>query len=68
MEMAKRTSEKQEGIRLELPLAGNERLAAVVRAIEGDERLQTYWYCSNVNAVGRLGINDHGPVHVKIVT
>ncbi len=68
VEMAKRTSEKQEGIRLELPLAGNERLAAVVRAIEGDERLQTYWHCSNVNAVGRLGINDHGPVHVKIVT
>ncbi|TRO47673.1 HD domain-containing protein, partial [Candidatus Bathyarchaeota archaeon] len=32
-----------------------------------DTELQALWKCSNVLAVDRLGLNDHGPVHVKIV-
>ena len=26
-----------------------------------------FWRCANVNAVERLGMSDHGPVHVQIV-
>ena len=52
---------------LNLPINGNEKLAELKRRIEGHEELKTYWYCSNVNAIDRMGINDHGPIHVKIV-
>jgi len=52
---------------LNLPTAGNEKLAEIERRIEAHEALKTYWYCSNINAIDRMGINDHGPIHVKIV-
>lgn len=52
---------------LNLPINGNEKLRAVVKRIEGSDKLQTYWYCCNINAIDRMGINDHGPIHIKIV-
>lgn len=52
---------------LNLPVKGNERLAELERRIAAHEELKTYWYCSNINAIDRMGINDHGPVHIKIV-
>ena len=36
--------------------------------IDNDTELQTLWRCSNVIAIDRLGFNDHGPIHVKIVS
>lgn len=35
--------------------------------IREDKKLQTYWRCSNVMAIERMGYTDHGPTHVKIV-
>ena len=35
--------------------------------IKEDKKLQTYWKCSNVMAIERMGYTDHGPTHVKIV-
>src|SRR5205823_10843374 len=29
--------------------------------------LYMFWRCANINAVDRLGMSDHGPVHVQIV-
>ncbi len=52
---------------LNLPLGGNRKLAELVERIEAEAKLQTFWQCSNVMAVDRLGINDHGPIHIKIV-
>ncbi len=52
---------------LSLPVGTNEKLAALVEKINQHTQLQTYWHCSNVIAVERMGINDHGPVHIKIV-
>lgn len=52
---------------LNLPLNGNKKLEAVVKRIEENTELQTYWYCCNINAIDRMGINDHGPIHIKIV-
>lgn len=36
--------------------------------IARSERLRALWAASNVTAIDRLHINDHGPVHVRIVT
>lgn len=52
---------------LRLPCEKNEKLKALVKRISSDARLQTYWKCSNVMAIDRMGYTDHGPVHVKIV-
>ena len=45
----------------------NEKLTKLRQAIRASARLKALWACSNVTAINRLGINDHGPVHVRIV-
>lgn len=52
---------------LNIPVRGNAKLQAVVDFVDGDVELQTLWRCANVVAIERMGYNDHGPVHVKIV-
>lgn len=42
-------------------------VASVVRELEGDEEVKALLDMSNINAVKRLGYNDHGPVHARIV-
>ena len=39
----------------------------VIDKVKRDSRLWTFWKCSNVMAIDRLGYTDHGPTHVKIV-
>lgn len=45
----------------------DERLHAVLDALEEDERVQAYLQAQNVNPVTRLGYNDHGEKHIEIV-
>jgi metal-dependent HD superfamily phosphatase/phosphodiesterase len=52
---------------LSIPIRGNEKLKTLLDFVDEDIELQTLWRCANVLAVDRLGYNDHGPVHVKIV-
>lgn len=52
---------------LNLPLNGNAKLKTLVERIDAHTPLHTYWQCSNVIAIDRMGINDHGPIHIKIV-
>jgi len=52
---------------LRLPTRHNPTLAALLERVNADEELFTYWRCANVIAVDRLGMSDHGPVHVRIV-
>lgn len=40
----------------------------VRKAIDGSARLRALWAASNVTAINRLHVNDHGPIHVRIVT
>ncbi len=54
-------------MRFSVPCGKNEKLKAVVKKIQEDIELNTFWKASNVIAIDRLGYNDHGPVHVKIV-
>ncbi|MDD4903978.1 MAG: HD domain-containing protein [Candidatus Bipolaricaulis sp.] len=53
---------------LNVPLQGNETLHKVLDRIDASETLHAYWAASNITAIDRLHINDHGPVHIKIMT
>lgn len=50
-----------------IPLLDNEKLKKIVNSVKEDIELQTFWRCSNVMAINRMGYTDHGPIHVKIV-
>lgn len=50
-----------------IPAKNNAKLAKVMEKIKENKTLQTYWRCSNVMAIDRMGYTDHGPTHVKIV-
>lgn len=53
---------------LNVPGHGNNpRLKQLIERVNADDELYAYWIAANVNAVERLGMTDHGPVHVKIV-
>ncbi|MEW5826152.1 MAG: HD domain-containing protein [Candidatus Bipolaricaulota bacterium] len=52
---------------LNLPTRGNETLAELLARINASPVLQAYWEASNITAIDRLRINDHGPVHIKIM-
>jgi metal-dependent HD superfamily phosphatase/phosphodiesterase len=50
-----------------IPCKNNFKLAQVIDKVKENKKLQTYWRCSNVMAIERMGYTDHGPTHVKIV-
>ncbi|MDD2715050.1 MAG: HD domain-containing protein [Candidatus Wallbacteria bacterium] len=51
-----------------IPIHGNEKLQKIYDIAAADIELQTYWEAANVVAIDRLHLNDHGRVHVTIVT
>lgn len=53
---------------LNVPVQQNSRLAKVVDRIDRSEELDALWSGSNITAIDRMGINDHGPVHIRIMT
>jgi len=57
----------QKPVELHLPTRHNQKLAQVVTRINAHQELQTMWRVCNVNAVDRLHMSDHGPVHVQII-
>ena len=54
-------------MRINVPAQRNRRLRTLLGRVNEDEALKAYWHVSNVNAVKRLGINDHSWVHIQIV-
>jgi metal-dependent HD superfamily phosphatase/phosphodiesterase len=52
---------------LRVPTKNNAKLESLLAAIEADAELNQLWRCANVNAVDRLGISDHGEVHIRII-
>ena len=50
-----------------MPCRDNKKLKDIVGLVNKDVRLKTFWKCSNVMAIDRMGYTDHGPIHVKIV-
>ncbi len=53
--------------RIKLPARHNPKLHQLVERINGSDELYALWVAQNVTAVDRLGMSDHGPVHVQIV-
>src|SRR6266536_5242966 len=54
-------------MRIKVPAQRNAKLRKVLERVNADEGLKAWWHVANVNAVKRLGINDHSWVHVQIV-
>ena len=54
-------------MRINVPARGNRKLRTVIERANDDLQLKGWWHAANVNAVGRLEINDHSWVHVQIV-
>ena len=52
---------------MNVPHRHNEKLRKVMELVNADDDLYALWTAANVNAVERLHMTDHGPVHVKIV-
>jgi metal-dependent HD superfamily phosphatase/phosphodiesterase len=50
-----------------IPIRENQKLEKLISKVRRDKALNTLLRMSNVNAIDRMGYNDHGPVHVKIV-
>ncbi len=50
-----------------IPFRNNAKLKHVIDKVKADTKLHSYWKCSNVMAIDRMGYTDHGPTHVKIV-
>lgn len=50
-----------------VPTRSNDRLREFLDRVNADDELYALWLAANVNAIERLGMTDHGPVHVKIV-
>lgn len=53
--------------RMRVPSRHNARLSKVIERMNEDMELQQLWKCANINAVRRLSMTDHGPVHIRIV-
>jgi metal-dependent HD superfamily phosphatase/phosphodiesterase len=52
---------------INVPSRNNPKVNKLIERINADDELYALWLAANVNAVERLGMTDHGPVHVKIV-
>lgn len=57
----------EERIQIRVPARHNPKLADLVERVNGDDELYAQWVAANVNAVDRLNMSDHGPVHMQIV-
>jgi metal-dependent HD superfamily phosphatase/phosphodiesterase len=54
-------------IDIHVPVRGNSLLERVLATVNNDVEIKTLWRVLNVNAIDRLGMTDHGPVHFQIV-
>jgi metal-dependent HD superfamily phosphatase/phosphodiesterase len=61
-------SAQDQRVQIHLPARHNPILQQVIERVNADEELYALWSAMNVNAVERLGMSDHGPVHFQIVS
>ncbi len=59
---------ENEHVDIRVPARHNPVLQQVIDRVNADEELYALWQAMNVNAVDRLGMSDHGPVHFQIVS
>jgi uncharacterized protein len=63
-----RKPEPSERTEIRLPIRHNPILHKAIERVNADEELYALWTAMNVNALDRLGMTDHGPVHFQIVS
>jgi len=61
-------AEAVKAMRIRVPVRANKKLRTVVDRVNQDDQVKGWWHVANVNAVARMGINDHSWVHIQIVT
>ncbi len=54
--------------RINVPVDHNPLVKKVLEQVNSNEEIKTLWHCINVNAIDRLEMTDHGPVHFQIVS
>ena len=54
-------------MRINVPAQRSRKLRSLLERVNADNGLKGWWHVANVNAVKRLGINDHSWVHIQIV-
>jgi hypothetical protein len=54
-------------LEMKVPVRHNPKLRGALDWVNANDDLYGLWLASNVTAIERLGMTDHGPVHVKIV-
>ncbi len=50
-----------------VPTQQNELLEKTLAALNHSQEITTLWKVININAIKRLGMTDHGPIHFQIV-
>src|SRR5208282_3958115 len=60
--------ESGQRVEIRLPVRHNPKLQKVIERVNADEELYALWTVMNVNAVTRLSMTDHGPIHFQIVS
>lgn len=58
---------KYSQIDIHVPSHPNSMLEKVLNIVNQDVEIKTLWRITNVNAIDRLQMTDHGPVHFQIV-
>jgi metal-dependent HD superfamily phosphatase/phosphodiesterase len=61
-----KTKENPFDAKIHVPTSRNELLAQTLEAVNTNQEITTLWHVINVNAMERMGITDHGPVHFQI--
>src|SRR5215470_5121431 len=62
-----RRKPKSAEMKISVPTEDNALLAEVLHLINTNVEITTLWKITNVNAIKRLGMTDHGPHHFQIV-
>lgn len=52
---------------MNIPTKENQKLAKILEKVNNNVKIQTFFECSNVTAIKRAQITDHGPIHFTIV-
>ncbi|MBI2691348.1 MAG: HD domain-containing protein [Solirubrobacterales bacterium] len=55
-------------IDIHVPTRGNRKLDRLIENANADAQLKAWWVVADVNATKRLGMSDHGWVHIQVVS
>jgi uncharacterized protein len=53
---------------IHVPTRGNRKLDRLIENANVDQQLKAWWLVAGVNATRRLGMSDHGWVHIQVVS